>query len=353
MKRINVIYCGTHNCGIFRSATNFSTMARSLGHEVIPYPTEGLNKRSNTGKEYGDLTVLLLPPILMNDAYEFGGVEFNPDVPHIGYWYWETNCVPEDWITCCNRFNVKALWTPNDFVQEACKNRGLASTILFPYVQPPKIIRNPSLKLSIDLYTFIYIFDFASCWQRKNPISLLSAFSKAFRNDDKVQLILKTVRSFCVPGILEYLKNIAEQNNLPVIFADGDMPFSEIHGLQRYADCYVSPHRGEGLGLTLIDAAYLGKPCIATGFGGNTSFMLKDLLIDYKLIEIPPHTSVYAGQGCWAEPSVDHLAELMRWVYENKDEAKQIGLNQQKYVYEIFDEKKLTEELSKNICRSY
>ena len=39
------------------------------------------------------------------------------------------------------------------------------------------------------------------------------------------------------------------------------------------ADCYVSLHRSEGLGLGMVQAMYLGKPVIATGYSGNLEFM--------------------------------------------------------------------------------
>ncbi len=38
-------------------------------------------------------------------------------------------------------------------------------------------------------------------------------------------------------------------------------------------DCYVSLHRSEGLGLTMGEAMYFGKPVIATAYSGNLDFM--------------------------------------------------------------------------------
>ena len=38
-------------------------------------------------------------------------------------------------------------------------------------------------------------------------------------------------------------------------------------------DCYVSLHRSEGLGLTMAEAMYFGKPVIATAYSGNLDFM--------------------------------------------------------------------------------
>ena len=48
---------------------------------------------------------------------------------------------------------------------------------------------------------------------------------------------------------------------------------SALNGLTAACDAYVSLHRSEGLGLPLIEAMYLGKPVIATGYGGVTDFL--------------------------------------------------------------------------------
>ena len=47
----------------------------------------------------------------------------------------------------------------------------------------------------------------------------------------------------------------------------------EMDSLTAACDAYVSLHRSEGLGLPLIEAMYLGKPVIATGYGGVTDFL--------------------------------------------------------------------------------
>jgi len=38
-------------------------------------------------------------------------------------------------------------------------------------------------------------------------------------------------------------------------------------------NCYISLHRGEGLGLGILEALALRKPVIATNYGGNTEYM--------------------------------------------------------------------------------
>ena len=88
-------------------------------------------------------------------------------------------------------------------------------------------------------------------------------------------------------------------------------------------DAYVSLHRSEGFGLTLGEAMALGKPVIGTGFGGNVDFMTpaNSWLVDYEETLVGPEGENYPAHGTWAEPDLDHAAELMREVWEEREEA--------------------------------
>ena len=93
------------------------------------------------------------------------------------------------------------------------------------------------------------------------------------------------------------------------------------------ADCYVSLHRAEGFGLTLAESMALGKPVIATGFSGNTDFMTpaNSYLVDWALTEVGPEAEHYPEEGTWAEPSIEHAAQLMREVYGDQEAAAARG----------------------------
>jgi glycosyltransferase involved in cell wall biosynthesis len=93
------------------------------------------------------------------------------------------------------------------------------------------------------------------------------------------------------------------------------------------ADCYVSLHRAEGVGLGMAEAMFLGKPVIGTNYSGNLDFMNAEnsLLVDYCMTELSEGVATYERGSRWAEPSIEHAAELMRFVYEHQDEAKAIG----------------------------
>jgi SAM-dependent methyltransferase len=92
-------------------------------------------------------------------------------------------------------------------------------------------------------------------------------------------------------------------------------------------DCYVSLHRSEGLGNTLAEAMYLGKPVIATGYSGNMEFMTpqNSYPVDYTLRPVGDDAGPYPASGEWAEPDVGHAARLMRHVFEDRREAGERG----------------------------
>src|SRR5438128_8800249 len=71
----------------------------------------------------------------------------------------------------------------------------------------------------------------------------------------------------------------------------------------------------------------LGKPVIATGWSGNMDFMntSNSFPVRYDLVEIEEDVGPYAAGEIWADPSVGHAAELMRHVFENRDEARARG----------------------------
>jgi hypothetical protein len=92
-------------------------------------------------------------------------------------------------------------------------------------------------------------------------------------------------------------------------------------------DCYISLHRSEGLGLTMGEAMYFGKPVIATAYSGNLDFMTAEnsYLVPYSMVEIGSDAAPYPADKEWAEPDLDQAAALMREVFENPQAAAERG----------------------------
>ena len=87
-----------------------------------------------------------------------------------------------------------------------------------------------------------------------------------------------------------------------------------LDGLTAACDAYVSLHRSEGLGLPLIEAMYLGKPVIATGYGGVTDFLDDEtgFVVHHRLATLQRSHGPYPAGAVWAEPDIAHAAALMR-----------------------------------------
>ena len=85
--------------------------------------------------------------------------------------------------------------------------------------------------------------------------------------------------------------------------------------------------RGEGFGLTLLEAATAGLPIVATGWSSYTEFLDRDLVtyVDYNLA--PVHqtrvdNSIFVEGTKWAQPVEEDAKRKMRLIYENNKKQK-------------------------------
>jgi glycosyltransferase involved in cell wall biosynthesis len=189
--------------------------------------------------------------------------------------------------------------------------------------------------LSADRFVFLYLFDFHSYAERKNPLGLIQAFKKAFGDQEDVELLIKCSHSSFAPRTLALLRQACSGSNIKLY--DGVLAREAVYGLMAICDCYVSLHRSEGFGLTLAEAMNLGKPVIATAYSGNVDFMTSSnsFLVNYGLVEIERDYGPYKKGGIWAEPDLNHAAQLMRHVYEDQGEAATVGQRAREDVWRL------------------
>ena len=77
----------------------------------------------------------------------------------------------------------------------------------------------------------------------------------------------------------------------------------------------------------MAEAMALGKPVIATGYSGNTDFMTSQnsYLVDWDLTAVGMDAEHYPADATWAEPSIDHAAELLRELHADSEGAAARG----------------------------
>ena len=154
---------------------------------------------------------------------------------------------------------------------------------------------------------------------------MIDAFRRAFRPDEPVDLVIKVSRGSKLP--VEFAELQARCKDAGVRLMNEVLPREDLLALLNSCDCYVSLHRSEGLGLGMAETMLMGKPVIATGYSGNLDFMNPDnsYLVRYKRraseVDHPP----YPKGAIWAEPDLDHAAELMRYVVDHPAEAAATG----------------------------
>ncbi len=241
----------------------------------------------------------------------------------IGYWWWEVSRFPDRWLGSFKYLDE--VWAGSRHVADALAEVSPVPVVRIPppveMVEPP-----PSTRAELGLpegFMFLFVFDYASVFERKNPLAVVEAFKRAFAEGEGATLALKCINQDDYPGDhARLLAASAGRSDMNVI--DRTVPRAEKDAMVAACDCFVSLHRSEGFGFTLAEAMWLGKPVIATGYSGNLDYMRPDnsYLVDYRLVPIGPGADPYPPDGVWAEPDVEHAAALMREVFEDPSAAR-------------------------------
>jgi len=281
------------------------------------------------GLETGDITIIhAQPEPFFAEAYARADlVERMPRTYRIAYWYWEFDSIPDAWSA--HAAQADEVWTATEFIARGLRERlSVPVSTLFPGVTlaPFQVRERAYFDLDAHRFTFLFTFHMMSVMERKNPLGLVRAFKMAFSADEPVALVLKTSFGDRHPEqFRELCEAVAGFPTITII--DQVLSSDEVLSLMHACDAYVSLHRSEGLGLTMAEAMLMGKPVIATGFSGNMDFMDEEnsLLVSYERVKVGRPIPPYDADLEWAEPSVEHAAQLMRRLYEEPEWAREIG----------------------------
>src|SRR5262249_31564359 len=78
----------------------------------------------------------------------------------------------------------------------------------------------------------------------------------------------------------------------------------------------------------VAEAMCAGLPVVTTGWSGNMDFMTEQtsLPVRYRLIDVvDPQRKYLASEGQWADPDIEHAAEILETLASNLDLAREIG----------------------------
>lgn len=270
----------------------------------------------------------------------------NWEPPAEGRWVviqpWEYGGVPEDWIAHINQC-VDDVWAPSRIVRRFYVESGAdpgrvhvvpngVDTDFFkpgvgPYVLP-----------SARGFKFLFL---GGTIRRKGLDVLLKAYHRAFKANDDVTLVVKDMGSTSVyrgQGMSQHLRAMQPSGGSPhIIYLDHDLSDVEIVRLYNTCDCLVHPYRGEGFGLTVLEAMACARPVIVTS-GGATD----DFVDDHTSFRIPSRRVVFGDRmisgkktaaDLWLlEPDVDALRETLIRVFNNREAAREAGIRARRKV---------------------
>lgn len=265
-------------------------------------------------------------------AYTMFGPEAFRQSYNIGFCVWEQDELPEDWVPALEL--VQEIWTPSRFCVDVISKKTRKPVIRIPHNVESRtdgLLDRKALGLPGQGVLFLCMADLASTPERKNPAGALEAYIRAFSaKQHGTFLILKILPHDTRPDVLHRIRAVADQHP-GIIVIDRYLSRVEVDSLISACDCFVSLHRAEGFGFPLAEAMGHGKPVVATGWSGNMDFMHhgNSLPVKYTITALDHETGPYRRGARWAEPDLDHAAELMRLVAKDREYATSLGAQAQ------------------------
>jgi hypothetical protein len=233
----------------------------------------------------------------------------------VAYWAWELENIPPLWKFAL-RF-VDAVEAPSTFIRDA-----IARNTEKPVAVHPHVVRQPNaVKQSYchnGTLRCLFVFDMVS-FARKNPQAAIAAFLRAFKPGE-AELTIKMIQAEVnVAALKELQARIAPHPHIRLVAEWMDDAALECLFLAH--DVYLSLHRSEGYGLTILEAMLRKLYVVATGWSGNMDFMKGERVftVPYTLVPVNEADRFFGSipSARWAESDVVKAAEILQDIRRN------------------------------------
>ncbi len=240
----------------------------------------------------------------------------------IGLFVWESQILPPEFLATAARLD--AVWAPSRFCADAFRAASGTPVRVVPYVVPVRPLQprpaqaarlKQELGMAPDERVILYSFDASSYLARKNPAALLRAFDRSGLVRTGWRLLLKTKHLAEAGRDGEALAEAAALCRGAQLL-DRPLGLGAARALLEMADVYASPHASEGFGLTVAEAMALGKPVVASDFGGSTDILDAHSGFPVRCAPwvLPADTGAYAAGTTWGLVDEDALAGALEHV---------------------------------------
>ena len=332
-----------HNMRIIIEALHNSNIATNIN---LIYPQKSKKYLQEDKFNFFNTNLFLINPDV---NYKLLLEEFK-NKKNIALWAWEIEELPDSWKESSKYFDE--IWTISDFCLNTFKNE-LPNKIIKKINIPGdlKEKRNKDeckLKFGFEnKFVCLFTFDANSDIERKNPMAVIDTFTKSISKYENTLLVIKS-HNLNDNQIKKYFSNLPKN----VLLINKTLSKEELTDLFNCSDVYISLHRSEGSGLTIMEAINLEIPVICTNYSGNLDFCDENCqLVDYELINVKStHPSyIICNNAKWANPSIDDASKKLIEVYENYSQYKEKIKISKERMNSIFNLKNLNHFLEKNL----
>jgi len=331
-KGFNLIGYATSPMGLGEDLRSFAAMLDYLEipFSVIDVPTDATGQvdvkwRLMTTNDYQN-SIFFMSPMECHRLAQIHPTLFSQPQKRIGYFLWELPDFPKKHLGSLAL--VDHIWCPSRFVQETffAKSNQLTLTLPLPVVSHAPTGRQFKKELNIPTKAFVmlFMFDLHSTMARKNPHAVLRVFLSFAQEHPESHLILKVSRWQNLGArALDWIPfhpriKVIKETLLP----------GEIADLYQSSDCYLSLHRSEGFGRTLVEALQHGLHIVSTDFSGPKDFLNDGNALLVKWERTVADTKDYphlSEPSWWAMPDEKNALALLHTAYERS----QRGPNEQ------------------------
>jgi glycosyltransferase involved in cell wall biosynthesis len=220
---------------------------------------------------------------------------------------------------------------------------GVNAEVFKPH--PDEMRNRTRKKHKLDKEDFV-ILSLGAMTPNKGVDLLVVAFAILYKKHKHLRLVLKDQNnlhgrdgaSWVSSAAKTYPKLVTSDVVAAVQFSSENFDQASLAALYAAADCYVSPYRAEGFGLTPLEAAACGTPVVITKGGAtdiyaHPSFALQ---VEGKMQS--------KGNASWIEPDIDALVAAIESLVKRR--ATQINRRfAVKHIQQNFSWKTVTDQL--------
>ncbi|GLI66344.1 hypothetical protein VaNZ11_010122 [Volvox africanus] len=279
----------------------------------------------------------------------------------IGRYSWDLDRIHRQWAEHI-KSELDEVWVPSKWHAKSLLKQGIQvdKIIVVPesidsHLYDPDIWDPLTLPRQRKLsFLASFCMDDHAGWQ-----AVLVAYLKAFRNHADVSLYMHTasrdsqrvyrrdlvyeaMHTFLHSSNDTYLQSISlypeHANGAPHVYVFGqELTQLELARIYSSVDVVVVPSRSEGWDAPYMKAMSLGKPLIASIWGGLAEYIQPDFafLLNYTIAPVRSLDDWVRGAN-WAQPSVDGLLTAFRNAYGSKD-LRAMGQKARWKVVEVYD----------------